>query len=245
MTADTSGRVWSYALELAAGLGCLGIGVDLVTFGRMPSESQRREADRIPRLRLHPHELRLEWMRDPWPDVERAGEVLLGLAADVVDPSRYRPRHDEPLVLAVGRLREVAKNSPPSTAWQRRCLGRWRWPAKATIRRAAAPRTAPAAASVPCPPSERLADWFGRASIYALPARYEPFSLSALEVAMAGCTLVLGDIPSLRETWDGAAAFVDPDDYDELLGHPAPVDRQPGPAPRTRPRARLSRARRR
>jgi glycosyltransferase involved in cell wall biosynthesis len=58
--------------------------------------------------------------------------------------------------------------------------------------------------------------WFARASIYALPARYEPFGLSVLEAASAGCALVLGDIPSLRENWDGAAAFVDPDDEDAL-----------------------------
>lgn len=58
--------------------------------------------------------------------------------------------------------------------------------------------------------------WFGRAAIYALPARYEPFGLSVLEAAQAGCALVLGDIPSLREFWDGAALFASPDD-DEAL----------------------------
>ena len=34
--------------------------------------------------------------------------------------------------------------------------------------------------------------------------------------AAAGCALVLGDISSLRETWDGAALFVDPDDPPSL-----------------------------
>jgi glycosyltransferase involved in cell wall biosynthesis len=51
-----------------------------------------------------------------------------------------------------------------------------------------------------------------RAPIFALPARYEPFGLSILEAALAGCALVLGDIPSLREHWDGVAIFVPPDD---------------------------------
>jgi glycosyltransferase involved in cell wall biosynthesis len=37
-----------------------------------------------------------------------------------------------------------------------------------------------------------------------------------LEAALAGCALVLGDIPSLREHWDGVAVFVPPDD-DDLL----------------------------
>ncbi len=55
-----------------------------------------------------------------------------------------------------------------------------------------------------------------RASIYAMPARYEPFGLSILEAGLSGCALVLGDIPSLREHWDGAAAFVAPDDREAL-----------------------------
>jgi glycosyltransferase involved in cell wall biosynthesis len=49
-----------------------------------------------------------------------------------------------------------------------------------------------------------------------LPARYEPFGLSVLEAALAGCALVLGDIPSLRENWDGAAVFVDPSNDSNL-----------------------------
>ena len=64
-------------------------------------------------------------------------------------------------------------------------------------------------------PSE-LAAWMQAASIYALPAKYEPFGLSALEAAMCGCALVLGDIPSLRENWEGAAVFVEPDDHGAL-----------------------------
>ena len=51
-----------------------------------------------------------------------------------------------------------------------------------------------------------------RASIFALPARYEPFGLSTLEAALRGCALVLGDIPSLREIWGDAALYARPDD---------------------------------
>jgi glycosyltransferase involved in cell wall biosynthesis len=64
--------------------------------------------------------------------------------------------------------------------------------------------------------SRQLSDWYRRAAIYALPARYEPFGLSVLEAARAGCALVLGDIPSLRENWDGAALFVAPDNHQAL-----------------------------
>jgi len=59
--------------------------------------------------------------------------------------------------------------------------------------------------------ANEVAAWFRRASIYAFPARYEPFGLSVLEAAQAGCALVLGDLPTLRELWDGAAIFVSPD----------------------------------
>ena len=61
-----------------------------------------------------------------------------------------------------------------------------------------------------------LAAWLGRAAIYCLPARYEPFGLSAVEAALSGCALVLGDIPSLRETWRHRAVFVPPDDPQAL-----------------------------
>ena len=50
------------------------------------------------------------------------------------------------------------------------------------------------------------------AAIYAAPARYEPFGLGILEAASAGCALLLSDIPSLRENWDGAAILLPPDE---------------------------------
>jgi glycogen synthase len=63
---------------------------------------------------------------------------------------------------------------------------------------------------------DEMAAWMARAGIYALPARYEPFGLSVLEAAQAGCALVLGDIASLREVWDDAALYVPPDDASAL-----------------------------
>lgn len=48
-----------------------------------------------------------------------------------------------------------------------------------------------------------------RAPLYAAPALYEPFGLAVLEAAQAGCALLLADIASFRELWDGAAIFLD------------------------------------
>jgi glycosyltransferase involved in cell wall biosynthesis len=48
--------------------------------------------------------------------------------------------------------------------------------------------------------------------IFVSTARYEPFGLAVLEAAQAGCALILSDIPTFRELWEGAAIFVQPDD---------------------------------
>jgi glycosyltransferase involved in cell wall biosynthesis len=64
--------------------------------------------------------------------------------------------------------------------------------------------------------SDEMAQWLKRAAIYVAPAHYEPFGLSALEAARAGCVLVLGAIDSLREVWGDAAVYVDPDDTEQL-----------------------------
>jgi glycosyltransferase involved in cell wall biosynthesis len=54
------------------------------------------------------------------------------------------------------------------------------------------------------------------ASIFVSPALYEPFGLSVLEAASAGCALLLSDLSTFRELWDGAALFFDPRDPDQL-----------------------------
>ena len=61
-----------------------------------------------------------------------------------------------------------------------------------------------------------MALWLSRAAIFALPARYEPFGLSALEAGLAACALVLGDIPSLREVWHDTAIFAPPEQPEAL-----------------------------
>lgn len=51
---------------------------------------------------------------------------------------------------------------------------------------------------------------------YVLPARYEPFGLSALEAALSGCFLLLADNPTLKELWQDTALFFNPDNPDEI-----------------------------
>lgn len=118
------------------------------------------------------------------------------------------------LVLGAGRIWDEAKNL--GALAEAASLG-LAWPvAIAGDDGGADPAVAPSAASavhyLGLQPRAELLDWMKRASIYALPARYEPFGLSVLEAALSGCALVLGDIPSLRENWSASACFVPPDD---------------------------------
>jgi glycosyltransferase involved in cell wall biosynthesis len=139
-----------------------------------------------------------------------AGAVYNGRAA-----MDYRPGKKQPIVVTAGRLWDPAKNMTSLA----RIAGAIPWPIYA-------------AGECQAPDGKKsefqnlillgqlanreLADWLSRAAIFALPARYEPFGLAALEAGLAGCVLVLGDIPSLREIWRDAALFVPPDDPDAL-----------------------------
>jgi glycogen(starch) synthase len=131
-----------------------------------------------------------------------------------VDPARFAPAAKEPLVLCAARLWDEAKNAAALDA----IAGELPWPVALAGEDASPDPSRPGArrATGALPlgrlARDELAGWCARAAIYALPARYEPFGLSVLEAALSGCALVLGDVPSLRETWDGAASFVPPDD---------------------------------
>jgi glycosyltransferase involved in cell wall biosynthesis len=59
-------------------------------------------------------------------------------------------------------------------------------------------------------PSDEVHQAMRRAALFASPSLYEPFGLAALEAARSGAALVLADIPTYREIWDGAACFFDP-----------------------------------
>jgi glycosyltransferase involved in cell wall biosynthesis len=307
MTADVVGGVFSYAVELCRALGARGVEIALATKGRPLAADQRAALRGLRGVEVHESAYRLEWMEDPWDDVARASEWLLGLAArarpDVVhlndfahgalpfgapavvvghscvpswfeavrrappppsfdryraevrrglaaaalvvaptramlsalerhhgplrrsavipngrDPRAFSPAPKEPLVLCAARLWDEAKNAAALDAaadglpWPVYLAGERVEPGRAGAA-AAGPRHARALGRLG--PRE-LAGWYARAAIYALPARYEPFGLSPLEAALSGCALVLGDLPSLRETWEGAALFVPAEDVAAL-----------------------------
>jgi glycogen synthase len=290
MTADAVGGVWTYALDLARSLGPQGIEFVIATMGPRPTAAQEVEAAYLPNVSLMESDFRLEWMDEPWRDVDAAGEWLLGIAADFApdlvhlngyshaaldwrvpvivaahscvvswwravkgehapnewdeyrrrvaaglraadfvvaptramlaslvenyglpprsgvipngrDPRAFHTATKEPLIFSAGRFWDEAKNfsaleiAAASVDWPLRVAG-----------------SEGALVSLGRLTTKEISDWLSRAAIFCLPARYEPFGLSALEAALSGCALVLGDIASLREIWQDTVLFVDPDD---------------------------------
>jgi glycosyltransferase involved in cell wall biosynthesis len=278
-------------LQLADALAPSDVEVHLATMGARMSADQRAAVRASAIVEVHESEFALEWMPDPWDDVDRAGAWLLeiadgvrpdvvhlngyvhaslpwpaptvvvahscvvswwravhgvdaqpewttyrervrgGLEAadEVVAPTRamlaalhdcyrfsggrvvpnsrredwVRPVAKEPLVLGAGRVWDEAKNLvalqrvAPQLSWPVAIAGSTPVPGPGLLGRL---------------PWSELAGWLLRSSVYVAPARYEPFGLGTLEAAQAGCALVLGDIPSLREVWGNAALYVDPAD---------------------------------
>src|SRR5439155_7589118 len=127
------------------------------------------------------------------------------------DPRSFIANEKASLVFSSGRIWDDAKNLrvvdqiAPHIPWPIAVAGDCQHPGGSTV----------ALQSVRCLGKLEPHDvqrQLSSAAIFVLPARYEPFGLSALEAGLSGCALVLGDIPSLRETWHGAAIFVPPDD---------------------------------
>jgi glycogen synthase len=119
-----------------------------------------------------------------------------------VSPHPFEPVEKEPVVLAAGRLWDEAKglaaidDAAARAVWPMQVAGD-RGGVEASHARLLGPLG-----------RDELRERMGRAAVFAHPARYEPFGLAVLEAALAGCALVLGNIATLRELWDGAALFV-------------------------------------
>jgi glycosyltransferase involved in cell wall biosynthesis len=166
-----------------------------------------RAADQV----IAPTETMLESLQHHYGPLPQGRVIFNGRSLDGAAGTRGK----EPFVLCAGRLWDEAKNVATLADAARQIP----WPVHV-------------AGENVCPDGGRadlegvhplgrldapqMLDRFARASIYALPARYEPCGLTPLEAGLSRCALILGDLPSLRELWDGAAIFVPPDDAAEL-----------------------------
>lgn len=132
-----------------------------------------------------------------------------------VDAKRFQPGVKENIVFSAGRMWDEAKNLHALDA----AATGIDWPVLIAGELSACERSSTCSNNVKRLgqlDAREMASMLGKASIYALPARYEPFGLSVLEAALAGCALVLGNIASLREIWRDSAVYVSPDDPAEL-----------------------------
>lgn len=85
LTADTVGGVWTYALELAKALRPSQTEILLATMGRPLSQEQHRQVTGLHHVSVAESGFKLEWMLDPWDDVQRSGHWMLELE------QRFRP----------------------------------------------------------------------------------------------------------------------------------------------------------
>jgi glycogen(starch) synthase len=126
-----------------------------------------------------------------------------------IDPGPEPRCGRDPVVFAAGRLWDEAKN----TSILAEVAPRLPWPVLVAGACEGPVGSRPRHTGLTC--LGRLSraavrEHLDRASICIHPALYEPFGLVPLEAAAAGCALVLADIPTLRELWDGAAVFAPP-----------------------------------
>ena len=118
----------------------------------------------------------------------------------------------ERFILAAGRLWDEAKNLSaltavaPDVAWPVRVAG----PLQSFDGASAAGGALEHVEVLGELPRPDMLAHMRRAAIFISPAVYEPFGLTVLEAAAAGCALVLSDIPYFRELWADAALMVDP-----------------------------------
>ncbi len=93
MTTDTVGGVWVYSLELCKALAQHGVQVHLVAMGGWPSPAQQVEAEKIPNVTFYKSDYKLEWMQDPWKDVEQSRKwincIYTTVQPDIVHFNNY------------------------------------------------------------------------------------------------------------------------------------------------------------
>lgn len=301
MTTDTVGGVWIYSLELCRALEKFGIEIHLAAMGSWPSPAQQVEAEKMPNVLLYKSDYRLEWMKDPWNDVEQsrkwinsiyhtvqpdivhlnnyahvehdwkapvvtvfhscvqtwwqavkgkaapnewdkytrtvresleASDVVVGPTKAILEKARdthqftsearvihngrkisdYEEKPREKFILCMGRMWDEAKNLPLLS----KIAGKLPWPVYV-----AGERTNPDTGKECTAENvkflgklspEEVQHWMQRASVFVSPTRYEPFGLAILEAAGNGCALVLSELDTLKELWQEAALFFDPED---------------------------------
>ena len=301
MTTDTVGGVWVYSLELCRALARYGVEVHLAAMGAWPSPAQQVTVEKMPNVLLYKSDFRLEWMKDPWQDVEQsrkwinsiyhtiqpdivhlnnyahvendwrapvitvfhscvqtwwqavkgkaaphawdkynrtvkesleASDVVVGPTRAILEKAKNihqfsseskvihngrcifstEERPKEEFILCMGRMWDEAKNLPLLS----KIAAKLPWPVYVAGERVNPDTgkecTAENVKFLGKLSPEEVQQWMQRASVFVSPTRYEPFGLAILEAAHNGCALVLSELDTLKELWQEAALFFDPED---------------------------------
>ena len=83
MTTDTLGGVWTYTLELCRALRPYGTEIHLIALGGHPSATQREEIDGLQNIIFYKSGHKLEWMKDPWNDVQKTQKMICRLCEKI------------------------------------------------------------------------------------------------------------------------------------------------------------------
>lgn len=304
MTTDTVGGVWAYSMELCKALQKHKVKVHLAAMGNWPSKAQQGEAEKLENVLLYKSDYKLEWMQDPWEDVQEAGKWLNSISetlhpdvihfnnyahmgkgwscptitvfhscvqtwwqavkgtdfpntwnryleilqsslnySDVVvaptqtimekikanyeitapceviyngiDQSSFQPLEKKEFILCVGRIWDEGKNLLSLSGIAKTLP----WPVY-VVGNNINPNTGERIEIrnvnfLGNLSPEETREWLMRASIFISPTKYEPFGLSILQAAAAGCALVLNELDTLKELWNDTAIFFDPNDRTE------------------------------
>lgn len=315
MTTDTVGGVWFYALELCRALQKYDVQIHLASMGSWPSPAQQVAVEEMPNVLLYKSDYKLEWMQDPWDDVEQSrkwiNSIYYTVQPDIVHLNNYAHveadwtspvisvfhscvqtwwqavkgisapdewnqynqivkdslQASDVVVAPTKAILEQAQAAHGFTTEARTifngrsidagdhekekiilCMGRM-WDEAKNL-----PLLAKIAKKLPWPvfvagdtenpdtgqscsienvnflgklDQQEVQQWMRRAAVFISPTRYEPFGLAILEAAGNGCALVLSNLSTLRELWEGSAAFFDPENeigaeriISELLNNP-------------------------
>lgn len=303
MTADTVGGVWTYTMELCKALRHYNAEIHLMTMGALLNNDQYRQVQELGNISLYESNYKLEWMQDPWDDVEKAREWVDSICKKVnpdiihfnnfgqvngewhcpvvtvyhscvrtwwqavkgedtpedwtkytitleqalrksdviVAPSEnmmelakgvfgnfkvsqviYNGRDisfkdtasKEPYILSAGRVWDEGKNIKLLSdiacrlSWPVYIAGDNRSPDGEVYE----PENVSFVGKLS---QDEMEACMSKASIFVMPAKYEPFGLAVLEAAQAGCALVLSNIATFWEIWGDAALYFDPSNEDE------------------------------
>ena len=203
---------------LVAGHSCVFSWWQAVRGDTPPDEWQRYKVEvqnglRAADLVVTPSAAMLRALKTHYGPISNARVIHNGRNAE-----QFKPRLKRNFILSAGRLWDEAKNIDrvaeiaSELPWPVAVAGNFQHPGEAARNESLAKQCRWLGSL----PESQLRRWFAAASIYALPALYEPFGYTPLEAALSGCALVLGDIESLREIWNDAAVFVDPNDSKAL-----------------------------